>query len=335
MAQAVITTNDIASYVNSVRSATKWMLSIQNPDGSINPADKGPLTYYKVPRGLAITGHLDEADRLLDWARREIFTSEGDFKAQRAGFHQAHYTYSSCWFVWAAQTIGRFDMSYPGMDYLQRFRHPGTGGYCSEATYGSGNNEQDLLSTAFTSFVGLYFGRVKEAKAAARWIDDLLAQQPEVGKRLWLRKDDGGKLLTAVPAGCAEPRYYLLELPAPQQYYYYLGAGIVFLAKLYTITGQKRHLRTAHKIFKIASGCHPDVFLTDGTGKVGLGSSYLYQITGKREYAEAARKSCEFLVRDQQPDGYWERGGKPTASSTAEFVVWLKEILAVFHGQDA
>jgi len=124
MAQAVITTNDIASYVNSVRSATKWMLSIQNPDGSINPADKGPLTYYKVPRGLAITGHLDEADRLLDWARREIFTSEGDFKAQRAGFHQAHYTYSSCWFVWAAQTIGRFDMSYPGMDYLQRFRHP-------------------------------------------------------------------------------------------------------------------------------------------------------------------------------------------------------------------
>ncbi len=308
------------------------MLGIQNADGSINPTDRGPLTYYKVPKGLAITGHLDEAGRLLDWAKREIFTPEGDFKATRAGFHHAHYTYSSCWFVWTAQTMGRFDLSHRGMMFLLKFRHPRTGGFCSEATYASGNNEQDLLSTAFTAFVALHFGRMTEANAAARWIDDLLAQQPDPRKRLWLRKDDSGRLLTAVPAGCGEPRYYLLEIPAPQQYYYYLGSGIVFLAKLYSMTAQKRHLRTAQALFEIATSCHSDVFLTDGTGKVGLGAAYLYQITGRPEYAEAARRSCDFLVGDQKPDGYWERGGKPTASSTAEFVVWLKEILAVFHG---
>ena len=113
------------------------------------------------------------------------------------------------------------------------------------------------------------------------------------------------------------------------QYYYYLGASMVFLTRLYTISGDRKHLDLANTVYKVCLNCHEDVFHTDGTGKVGLGSAFLYQATGDKKYAESAIKSCDFLVSDQHPGGYWERGGKPTASSTAEFVVWLCEVVSI------
>jgi hypothetical protein len=271
---------------------------------------------------------------MLHWAARELLTPEGDFSAARSGFHRYHYAYSSCWFVWVAQVMGRFEISFPAMDYLLRFRSPVTGGFCSEAPSASGGNgEQDLLTTSFVSFVGLHLGRLAEAEAAAIWIERILDRQPDVRTRVWLRLDREGNLVTAAPSGCEDRRYYVLEVKSPEQYYYYLGSALIFLAKLYGITRNERHRTLAERIFGICLECHPDVFLTDGTGKVGLGSAYLFELTGERRYAQAAVRSCDFLVKDQDKGGYWVRGGKPTASSTAEFVVWLLEIVSALRQQ--
>lgn len=329
MARKLLPPEKMEKYRESASKAAQWLGSIQNSDGSIDPADKGPLAYYKIPRGLQIVGRLQEAQAMLDWTRESIFTPEGDFAGERKGFHHFHYTYSSAWFVWVAQLMSRFDISCKGMDYLCRFRNPRTGGYCSEAIYAPENhNEQDLLSISFNSFVGLHLGMLKEAKAAAELIDDIIDQQPELDERFWMRVDADGRLITRVDPNCDEPRYYVLEVKAPEQYYYYLGAAMVFLAKLYSATGDRQHLEAAEAIHRICLQCHEDVFLTDGTGKVGLGSAYLFKVTGEEKYAESAIKSCDFLVADQHPDGYWVRGGMPTASSTAEFVVWLSEVVA-------
>ena len=320
----------LETYVDSVRRAEKWLVSALNPDGTMNPAEKGPLSYYKVPRGLAIIGRLKEANSMLDWTKREIFTSEGDFRAERKAFHHYHYTYSSAWFVWVAQFLGRFDVSYKGMDYLRKFRNPETGGYCSEAPFSKDrHNEQDLLTISFTSFIGLYMGMLNEAIKAAELLSSIFEQQSDPGLMIWLRVDENGKLIRHVPDNCEERRFYALEVKAPLQYYYYLGAAMVFLTRLYAITGEKKHLELANTVHEVCLNCHEDVFLTDGTGKVGLGSAFLYQATGEKKYAESAMKSCDFLVSDQHPDGYWIRGGKPTASSTAEFVVWLWEVVSI------
>ena len=319
-------------YREAVNRAVEWLGQQLNPDGSMNPVEKGALTYYKVPRGFQAVGRLREAHAMLDWARRTIFTPEGDFAAERKAFHHYHYTYSSAWFVWVAQLLGRFDVSYRGMEYLSRFRNPQTGGYCSEATYSAdSHNEQDLLSISFNAFVGLHLGLVVEARAAAALIRRIFDQQPDPETMVWLRVDAEGALVTRVDPGCDEPRYYVLEIKAPEQYYYYLGAAMVFLAKLYGLTGDATHLATAAAVHDICLQCHEDVFLTDGTGKVGLGSAFLYQLTGEDRYAEAAVRSCDFLVADQHPDGCWVRGGNPTASSTAEFVVWLSEVIAILE----
>jgi len=318
------------AYENAVHRAVDWLVGMLNPDGSMNPVEKGALAYYKVPRGLAVAGRLSEANAMLDWAKRELMTDEGDFRAPRAGFHRFHYTYSSAWFVWTGQVLGRFDVSYPGMDYLRRFRHPGTGGYCSEDVFAEGNhNEQDLLTICFTSFIGLYMGMIDEAVGAAALVEGMLDRQPDIRRRLWLRVDGSGELVTGIPGRCGERRFYVLEIDRPGQYYYYPGAALVFLAKLYSITRDRRHLALAERIFDICLRCHEDAFLTDGTGKVGLGSAYLFALTGDDAYAEAALRSCDFLAGDQKAGGFWERGGAPTASSTAEFVVWLSEIVSI------
>ena len=323
---------NIERYRESVNRAVSWLSGIQNRDGTMNPVEKGPLTYYKVPRGFQIAGCNKEALGLLDWAQREILSENGDFTAERLEFHFFHYTYSSCWFVWAAQLMSRFDISYPGMAYLLKFRNPATGGYCSESVFSKGkHNEQDLLTIAFTSFVGLHMGLIDEAIEAAGLIARILENQPDTAVKLWLRVDGEGNLITEVPERCTERRFYVLEIKAPAQYYYYPGAVMVFLAKLYAITGNRRHLELADSVFDVCLKCHDDVFLTDGTGKVGLGSAYLYTATGHKKYAEAAMRSCDFLVNDQHPEGFWERGGKPTASSTAEFVVWLSEVASILH----
>ena len=320
----------IAGYRESAERAVRWLLSIQNPDGTMNPTEKGAFSYYKVPRCLAMAGHHDEAARLLAWAEREIFTADGNFDATRTGFHAAHSCYANCWFVWAAHAMSRFDISYPGMDYVLRFRHPHNGGYCSEGPYRPGQgNEQDLVSTAFASFVGLHLGRLEEAVAAAEFIARFVEQQPEPDKRLWLRTDDNGKLVTAVPEGCEEPRYFVLETEAPGQLYYYLGVSMILLGKLYMLKRQQRYIEAADAFLRTAHRCHPDAFLTDGTGKIGLGAAYLYHATGDPKYAEAARKSCDFLVSDQSDEGPWIRDGKPTASSTAEFAVWLTVVATI------
>lgn len=314
-------------YLRAIRKGVKWLSGIQNEDGSMNPVSNGALSYYKVPITFLIAGKHREASRLLDWAKGELFTDEGDFQAERKAWHAHHYIYSSTWYVWAAQRLSRFDISYKGMEYLLRFRNPRTGGYCSEGVYEEGKrNEQDILNTSFTSFVGLHLNRYKEAESAANWLKNLIAQQPHSEKELWLHMDGQGKLITKVPEG-EEPGYYVVVAKKPAQHYYYIGGAMAFLVKLYSLSRNEEHLKMADYLFNFACSCHRDVFSTDGTGKVGLGSAYLYQVTGNKKYARVAKRCADFLSNDQQSGGYWMRGGKPTASTTGEFVTWLREIL--------
>ena len=315
-------------YEEAVHKSVAWILTQQNADGSLNPADKAPAAFYKVPRALALAGHATAAQRFLDVVERDALTGDGDFGGKAGTFHEDHWTYANCWFVWASVVLSRLDLAYRGMAYLLSHRDPHTGGYCSRAPYDADRVDtiqEDMLSTAFTSFVGLHLGRLDEARDAADFLKRLLDMQPDVADRLYLRTNGRGELITTVPANDPEPRHYVIEAAKPQQFYYFIGAAISFLAKLYTVTGKRAHLELALEYLGFATRCHDDVYETDAAGKIGLGCAYLYGITGDRQYRTIAHRVADFLVADQQADGYWMRGGKPTASSSAEFCVWLGE----------
>ena len=322
------------TYSQCVNKAIQWILTQQNPDGSINPTAKGAVAFYKVPRALAMAGETVAAHRFLDVVQRDAFQDNGDFTGKVGEFHEAHWTYANCWLVWTGLVLSRFDMAYRGMDYLLSHRDPNTGGYCARTPYHDGDghdagHQQDVLSTAFTSFVGLHLGLVDEARQAAQFLRRLLDLQPSPGKRLFLRMTPGGRLVTDVPTDDPEPRHYVIEAPQPTQFYYFVGAAIAFLAKLYTITQDRSHLDLANEFLQFALGCHDDVYQTDAAGKICLGCTHLYAINGQEHYRVIARRVADYLVADQHADGYWMRGGKPTASSSAEFCVWLGEFLRI------
>ena len=322
-------------YQEAVARSIRWILTQQNPDGSLNPLEKGPVAFYKVPRALVMGGHHTAAQRLLDVVQRDAFGANGDFTGKVGMFHEAHWTYANCWFVWASLVLSRFDMAYRAMDYLLSHRDPHTGGYASQVPYDEDNREgvqEDVLSTAFTSFVGLHLGHVDEARQAADFLRRLLEIQPDVDRRLYLRMTSAGELVTKAPADDPEPRHYMIEAAAPQQLYYFVGAAIAFLTKLYTITDDAGHLELAQQYLGFALRCHEDVYQTDAAGKICLGCTYLYTLTGDEKYRTVARRIADYLVDDQHPDGYWMRGGKPTASSSAEFCVWLGEFVGIAAG---
>ena len=315
-------------YSQTVAKSIRWILTQQNPDGSLNPLEKGPVAFYKVPRALVMAGEHKAAQKLLDVVQRESFEDNGDFTGKVGTFHEAHWTYANCWFVWAAQVLSRFDMAYRGMSYLLTHRDPHTGGYCARTPYGAGDGtsqQEDMLSTSFTSFVGLHLGLLDEARQGAEFLRQLLDQQPGPQERLFLRMAPDGELITQIPPDDPEPRHYVVETGQGTQFYYFVGAAIAFLAKLYTITNDRSHLDLAEDFLQFAQRCHDDVYETDAAGKICLGCTHLYKITGQEDYRAIARRVGDFLVADQHADGYWMRGGKATASSSAEFCVWLGE----------
>ena len=146
---------------------------------------------------------------------------------------------------------------------------------------------------------------------------------------MYLRMNPRGALITEVPPGDPEPKHYAIEASQGQQLYYFIGAAIAFLAKLYSITKEKSYFELANHFLDFAMRCHNDVYQTDAVGKICLGCAYLYQVTPEENYRLVARRIADYLVEDQRPEGYWMRGGKPTASSSAEFCVWLGEFVRI------
>jgi len=320
-----------SKYHRTIEKAIAWLLTQQNADGSFHPPEKAPVAFYKVPRALVTAGHPEAAQKFLDVVERESLEANGDFSGKTGTFHEAHWTYANCWFVWASLVLSRFDMAYRGMEYLLSHRDPTTGGYCARTPYAeaTGAEQEDILSTAFTSFVGLHLGFLDEARQAAGFLKRLFDLQRDLPDRLYLRMNTAGELITEAPPDEAEPRHYAVEAAEPQQFYYFVGAAIAFLAELYTITRDESHLDLADRFVDFATGCHDDVYRTDASGKICLGCTYMYGITGKQKYKAIARRIADFLVEDQHPEGYWMRDGKATASSSAEFCVWLGAFLRI------
>ena len=65
-------------YKDAVKKGINWLVSQQNPDGSMQPKTKGPVAFYKVPRALVLSGRIQESISMLEWVKRESFTENGD-----------------------------------------------------------------------------------------------------------------------------------------------------------------------------------------------------------------------------------------------------------------
>ena len=328
---------DARSYREAVEKGLDYLVGQTNPDGSVNPTEKGSFAYYKLPWALVQGGRCEEAARIVRRIVDDTMTEEGDFYTEkRSKFHLDYYTYENAWIVLAAHLLSFFDIAEKGWRFIERFQDPETGGFCSKKPYAPGaNHVEDPLSTAWVCNVALHLGKLATAEKGAAFIQMLWDTQPDIGESFYYYwRPDGGLVLERPPEE-PDDRYFRINVAEPDSWCYILGAQVSFLAKLTLVTGQQEHLRLAQRVREFAMRCHEDLFQTDSAGKFCYGNTFLYHATGDEEYLRVAERCADYLANDQQPEGYWMRGGKPTASSTAEFCVWLTNLLCVAEASRA
>ena len=324
-------------YREAVRRGLDYLVGQVNPDGSVNPTEKGAFAYYKLPWALVLGGRSEEAARIVRRIVADTMTEEGDFYTEkRSKFHLDYYTYENAWIVLAAHLLSLFDIAGRGWRYIERFQDPETGGFCSKKPYAPGaNHVEDPLSTAWVCNVALCLGKLAVAERGAAFIQMLWDIQPDIeGSLYYYWRPDGGLILERPPEE-PDDRYFRIHVAEPDSWCYILGAQVSFLARLYLATGRQEHLRLAQRVREFAMRCHEDLFQTDSAGKFCYGNTFLYRATGDEGYLQVAERCADYLVADQQPEGCWMRGGKPTASSTAEFCVWLTNLLCLAEAGSA
>ena len=322
-------------YVKSVEKSIEWMLTQITPDGKVEPQSKGAIAYYKLPWAFILGGKPLAAEQIITWIVNETMSPDGDLKSdKRQKFHLDYYTYPNAWICLAAHLLSLFDISYPAWNYINSHQDPETGGYCSRAPYVRGkDNLQDAISTAWSSIVGLYLGRIEEGKKAAEFLKNLLDAQPNFHEEFYYYRYPQKGLVVNKPQEEPDERFIRINRNDKEEsFYYILGAVIAFLSKLAVITGDKQHVDLARNYydFVLRAGEHP--LHTESCGKLSYASTNLYHATGDIKYLEMAEKFMTSLLEIGASDGSWIRNGKPTASSTAEFCVWRYNLLVI--GED-
>jgi hypothetical protein len=323
-----------------------YLAGIQREDGSFEGAENGAGAYWGIPIALFVGGHSNAANRLFGWIRKNAFTADGDIGPSpgRPGLY--HYAYEKSWLIEAAHRLAQFDLSQKGMDFMQRFWDPESGGFYSSPSERSADTKMDLWVTSGCARAALYTGRLDVARGAARWMKALMEAQPNYPKQLYTvysrakglytepdtRGDDVSRMLAWPP----DTRYVLNQDATRDQTFYHPGICGGFLARLYQSTGEEEWLELSKEYMRFADGANDYLFRILRAGKTGWAAAVLYTITGEQKYKDMTVRIGDNIIALQSEEGYWsgalEKTDTPSINLSAEMVVWLDEIYqAVGH----
>lgn len=321
----------VDSYARAARVAADFLVSEQQPDGSIGPDISA---CYKSVWPLATVGRFAEGTQLLDSLIRSFYLpGEGFGMANPAGAYapaqlQWRFLYSNAWLTIGSHLLGRFEISYPTVEFILRYQTSAGGFFANRDQIGE-DGPQDMLSTALCGLTCLYLGELDAAKKAAAFVHFLVESQPEPEKRIYLNGSPRGRLLTEFPA---EKSYdYIIDKQQPRQPYFAPGGAAAFLSKLYGITKDSSYLETAKRVYAMALSPQQDMpegmFDYPTSGKIGWGTAMIFQATGDTKYRQVAERVAGYLLRTQLPNGAWPQfRNNSDTNLAAEFCIWLAEI---------
>jgi hypothetical protein len=329
----------IARYREGAERGAAWLAERVGPDGTYGPEADDIAFYYKGPYALTLTGRFVEAARMLDHVKRVFLGEDGDFggsdaKSSNDFLGRWYYTYANVWLVMGAHMMGRFDVSYPGLEFILRFRDTDSGGFFSERPADDGGSRIDSLTTSFNGRACLYLGRRDEALAAGDFLLRFLELQPEDGRFYSSYVPEKG--LVTSPGEGEEALHYVVDSAQERQWYFFVGHPAGYLSELYALTGDDRYRRGAESYFAFAVSCREDVYAHPPSGKLGWGSAASFRATRDVAFRDAAERIADYLLSIQNPDGSWlydslygnmdEQPAAITFDLTHEFVTWLAEI---------
>jgi len=315
----------IASYGEAAGRGVAWLLSQQNPDGSLVREELQADCYHKATYALGLTGHAVEANRLLNWVKAHDLQPEGRLRHFDLGLA----LYKTSWACQGAHRLARFDLSLPVLGYIARCQAP-CGGFYQVV---EGNPYVEPVCTSWAGVTAIYGGRLDLAEKAAQCMLSLVEQQPDP-KRFYFWMTPEGRLATEKrPLNGAAP---FVDATKTQQAYYCPGIACLFLARLFLATSDPQYLAGAQGLFQISLGFAEDAYAYPTAGKSAVGAATLYLIAHDERARGAACEFADYVVRQQSPEGWWanphDQGLLTRLDHTAEFVIWLSEIAATLGG---
>lgn len=317
----------------AIGSATRWLLQRIGDDGA---PGCGPEGSYRLPQSLLLTGHRDEAARVLGWMRRQVLTDDGDLAdgGMRTAFGSRWSSYPLAIIAEAAWKLEQYATAAAIGRTLRAFQDPVTGGAFAQRPEIRDSRRQDLFPTAQLGITALVVGDHRMADGAARWLAALWALQPELPAVLY-SATDGADLITD-PGDDPRERFGLItDLGAPRQAFYNPGIAAAFLARYAAARRDADAGRLAAEYLSLSAAGGPAQFdhrESVQICKFGWGAAALLELTGADEYRRHVQTMIDWFCAAQQPDGHWDNSpflmpDGPTVTSavevTAEFVQHL------------
>lgn len=297
--------------------AVDFQLAHQQSDGSFIWDETIRDAYHKQPYSWSISGRLTETHRLLNWVRENTLQGDGSLRDYSGD------VYKQSWFFQGCHRVGRFDLSYPVMNWLMAQQKE-----CGGLPHFAADDRLRALATAWAGISALYFGRLDVALRTGEWCIGLL-DQPEEG-RFYFQTTLDGSLLTSQIADDAA----FIDLKNTGQPYWEIGLPWMLMGRLYQATAERRWLEYAEQFFEWQSSCAADNFAHAGSGKSSLAATLHFLNTGDTRARNGAMTFGAFLLATQYPEGGWRGEGEPDQlliyiDHAAEYNVWLQEIASL------
>jgi hypothetical protein len=294
-----------ADLQRSAERAVNWANDRLAHDGSFIGATGVVLAYYKAPLAFSLAGRNPEAARLVRYIGSTFFKN-GDFNgAANDPSSGGGANYRNAWLTWGMETFGALQFAYPAADLLESVQNGRSGGIAFNNARVEADREVDWGSTCCAIIGLLAQGRRDSAIRAGRFIQQLIADQPSPGKRLYLRRNAAGVLL--YESKQVDNANTVIEIGAPGQIYWHLGIALAAFGKLCMVTSDPSWLESANIVLEWVAGCHDEVYSAVTNAKIAWGAGTVFAVSRDGRYAQLCERVANWLLEVQTPEGAWLR----------------------------
>jgi hypothetical protein len=331
----------------AAKKATAWLASQLTPLGNykgqqapdangVYPDTDDIGCYYKSIYTLRATGQTAAAGRCMAYVVSRFRSPEGDYfntpTVRSSGSYGPVFCqlYQNAWLMRGAASLQWIGLADSMLKFMNTQREPASGGYYTVVNSTTGIMDSNSIAVGAWSCLLGY--QPKLAKKSCDFLLTLLKNQADDGI-LWSRCRADGTLITDLSdVDPKNHRYVRVSATEPQQAYWIWAWPMNSLIAMHELTGQKKYLRGAIKIFGFLKNCHANAFGFTTSGKNAWGAMKLFRITGEKKYLTKALLQMQYILDHQHADGYMlgegiqDESGQPrrtTFDFTADFASWL------------
>ncbi len=306
----------------AIEKAVDFQTSYQRPDGGYIWDGYAKDAYHKQAYSWMMTGHIRESHKLLDWIVKNKLQVDG----QLADYNGDVYKHA--WLMQGAQRLGRFDVSYPVMNFLAGCQYS-NGGF----PHFKGDKVIRAIGTAWTGVSALYAGNMEMAFECAKCCLIMQARQPREDRYYFQMKQDGSLFTEKDDPGAG-----FIDTAQLKQCYWEVGFSMLLMCKMYQITHNQAYLESAEKFFEFTMRCREDAYAYWGSGKSALAAANYYMITDDQRARDASLRFMRFVTETQKPNGGFQYEDEPDelliyVDHAACFSVWGMESIATMESK--